>query len=165
VSHVAGTVRRYWRQRTPLGDLTVVSGDAGIIRIALPGRAVSPTEAQPERDDDIANELDEYFAGERRTFTVPVDLSDARGFRREVLETLHTEVPYGETVTYGELAEMAGRPRAARAVGTAMATCPAPIVLPCHRVVASGGIGGYGGGAQGVELKRTLLALEGVHLR
>ena len=74
--------------------------------------------------------------------------------------TVRAEVPYGETVTYGELAELAGRPGAARAVGTAMARNPVPFFVPCHRVVAAGGIGGYGGGAQGVALKRALLDLE-----
>jgi methylated-DNA-[protein]-cysteine S-methyltransferase len=81
-----------------------------------------------------------------------------------VLETLRREVPWGETVTYGELALMAGAPGAARAVGTTMATNPVPLVVPCHRVVASGGrIGGYGGGLHGVATKRTLLAREGLH--
>ena len=92
---------------------------------------------------------------------MPVDLSmvDAP-FRRAVYETLHREVSYGETVSYGELAEMARRPGAARAVGNAMSRNPVPIVVPCHRVVASGGrIGGYG--LSGVRTKRFLLALEG----
>ena len=80
-----------------------------------------------------------------------------------MLETLVREVGWGETVSYGELAEMAGRPRAARAVGTAMRSNPLPFVIPCHRVVAAGGrIGGYGGGRNAVELKRALLAREGV---
>ncbi len=155
---------RYWRQRTPLGDLTVLMGDSGIVRLALPGVTVSPLDAHPERDEDVAAQLNEYFTGRRREFTVPVDLSGSDGFRRDVLETLCRDVSYGEIVTYGELAEMAGRPRAARAVGTAMAGCPVSIVIPCHRVVAAGGVGGYGGGASGIALKRALLALEGVHL-
>ncbi len=85
-------------------------------------------------------------------------------FRRTVLETLRREVPWGETVTYGELAAMGGRPRAARAVGTAMASNPVPLVIPCHRVVASNGLGGYGGADGRPDLKRALLALEGVHV-
>jgi methylated-DNA-[protein]-cysteine S-methyltransferase len=95
---------------------------------------------------------------------MPVDLSrvDA-GFPRAVYEVLQKEVPFGETVSYGELAEMAGRPGAARAVGNAMSRNPVPIVVPCHRVVAAGGrIGGYG--SSGVSTKRFLLALEGVEL-
>jgi len=94
---------------------------------------------------------------------VPVDLGAVTSpFRRRVLETLHREVEYGETVSYGELAVMAGRPGAARAVGSAMATNPVPIVVPCHRVLAAGGrIGGYGGG---LDVKRSLLAIEGVEV-
>ena len=92
-----------------------------------------------------------------------LDLGDIDGFRRTVLETLVREVGWGETVSYGELAEMAGRPRAARAVGTAMRSNPLPFVIPCHRVVAAGGrIGGYGGGRNAVALKRRLLEREGV---
>ena len=96
--------------------------------------------------------------------TMPVDLSRIDvGFPRTVYETLQREVGWGETVSYGELAEMAGRPRAARAVGNAMSRNPVPIVVPCHRVVAAGGrIGGYG--PSGVPTKRFLLALEGVEL-
>ena len=79
------------------------------------------------------------------------------------METLAREVGWGETVTYGELADLAGRPRAARAAGSAMRDNPLPFVIPCHRVVAAGGrIGGYGGGRNAVDLKRTLLAREGV---
>jgi methylated-DNA-[protein]-cysteine S-methyltransferase len=95
---------------------------------------------------------------------MPVDLSNIdAGFPRTVYETLRREVGWGETVSYGELAEMAGRPRAARAVGNAMSRNPVPIVVPCHRVVAAGGrIGGYG--PSGVPTKRFLLALESVEL-
>jgi methylated-DNA-[protein]-cysteine S-methyltransferase len=90
-------------------------------------------------------------------------LEGVSGFRRTVLETLANEVPWGETVSYGELASMAGRPRAARAAGSAMRNNPLPFVIPCHRVLAAGGkIGGYGGGANAIELKRALLAREGV---
>jgi methylated-DNA-[protein]-cysteine S-methyltransferase len=96
---------------------------------------------------------------------MPVDISAIDpGFPRAVYEVLHRDVPYGETVSYGELAEMAGKPGAARAVGNAMSRNPVPIVVPCHRVVAAGGrIGGYG--PSGVGTKRFLLALEGVQLR
>jgi len=153
--------RRYWEQDTPIGTITVVVGDAGLCRLGLPGAHVDVDDAHPERDDEVATELDEYFTGYRSSFTMPVDLSEVGGeFAREVLGTLHDEVSFGETVTYGELAAMAGRPKAARAVGSAMANNPVPIVVPCHRVLASGGsLGGYGGG---LETKKTLLALEGV---
>jgi methylated-DNA-[protein]-cysteine S-methyltransferase len=147
-----------------LGDLTVVVGEAGIVQLTLPATpGLAPLATHPDRDARIADELDEYFAGARRVFTTPVDLSALHGFRRHVLETLCRDVPWGETVSYGELAAMAGAPRAARAVGTTMAQCPISVVVPCHRVVAAGSrLGGYGGG--GLDIKRALLALEGVHL-
>jgi methylated-DNA-[protein]-cysteine S-methyltransferase len=156
--------RRWWRQTTSIGELTVVTGPRGVVRIDLPARGVEEPDAEPAVDEAVAAELDEWFAGTRRTFDVTADLDGAGiapGFRRTVLETVRDQVPFGETVTYGELAILAGRPGAARAVGTAMARNPIPLLLPCHRVVASNGIGGYGGGREGIEMKRTLLALEG----
>jgi methylated-DNA-[protein]-cysteine S-methyltransferase len=158
---------RYWSQPTPIGEITVVVGDAGVCAVSLPGGAPEPAAgARAEHDDAVALQLDEYFEGNRRAFDLPVDLSSVSApFRLEVLQTLQREVPWGETVTYGELAAMAGRPRAARAVGTAMAHNPVPLFVPCHRVVASGGIGGYGRSPQAVPMKRTLLALEGIHVR
>jgi methylated-DNA-[protein]-cysteine S-methyltransferase len=151
---------RWWRQDSPVGELVVEAGPAGVRRIVIDG--VTPADGEPERDDEIAWELDEYFSGQRRRFTVPVELGAVASlFRRRVLETLRDHVGYGETVAYGELAVMAGRPGAARAVGSAMATNPVPILIPCHRVVAAGGIGGYG---SGLDRKRTLLALEGVEM-
>jgi len=128
---------------------------------ASPG--LTPLAEPPERDESVADEIDEYFAGQRRRFTARSGLSGVGEFRERVLRTLARDVPWGETVTYGELADMAGAPRAARAVGTAMARNPVPILIPCHRVVAARGIGGYG--LAGVPMKRALLALEGVHVR
>jgi methylated-DNA-[protein]-cysteine S-methyltransferase len=153
----------WWRQESPIGTLTVLASDRGVQRIEL-GPTPFDIDAVEGCDDEVALELDEYFTGRRRRFTMPVDLSriDA-GFPRTVYETLRRDVGWGETVSYGELAEMAGRPRAARAVGNAMSRNPVPIVVPCHRVVATGGrIGGYG--PSGVPTKRFLLALEGVEL-
>jgi methylated-DNA-[protein]-cysteine S-methyltransferase len=159
----------WWRQESPIGRLTVLAGERGVQRIEF---GTNGFDAEVEVaggaaeacDDEVAVELDEYFAGRRRRFTMPVDLSpmDA-GFPRAVYEVLLRDVAFGETVSYGELAEMAGRPGAARAVGNAMSRNPVPIVVPCHRVVAAGGrIGGYG--PSGVGTKRFLLALEGVDL-
>lgn len=161
------TVRRWWRQRTPIGELVVVVGPRGVTRIELPfeGSPRDPdVDGMPERDDDVAAALDGWFAGTQRHLEVDVDLTAVpSAFRRTVLETLRREVPWGETVTYGELATMAGAPGAARAVGTTMARNPVPLVVPCHRVIASGGrIGGYGGGLHGVATKRALLAREGL---
>jgi len=107
--------------------------------------------------DQVRRELDEYFAGRRRAFDLPLDLRVAP-FQEAVLRAL-ARVPYGRTETYGGLAAQVGRPKAARAVGTAMNRNPVPIVLPCHRVVgADGSLVGYGGG---LEVKRALLELEG----
>lgn len=104
-------------------------------------------------------ELEEYFAGRRRSFAVPLDLSGQAPFTGRVLEALRA-VPFGATLTYGELALRAGNPRAARAAGSAMAVNPLPIVIPCHRVIAAGGrLGGYSGGG-GVRTKEWLLAFE-----
>ncbi|AXK32973.1 methylated-DNA--[protein]-cysteine S-methyltransferase [Streptomyces armeniacus] len=109
---------------------------------------------------EAAEQLDAYFAGTLRTFTLPLDWSLTGGFNERVLRELATGVRYGATVGYQDLADRVGEPGAARAVGVAMAANPLPVVVPCHRVVESGGgIGGFGGG---LETKRTLLALEGV---
>ena len=161
------------RLDSPIGRLLVVSGPAGVCRIgfeeepedaALAGVAArlgprivaSDAELLPVREA-----LSAYLEGgdARPLASVPVDLAMvASPFRREVLETLRREVGPGATTSYGVLAERSGRPRAARAVGTTMATNPVPIVVPCHRVLPSTGrLGAYGGGA---ERKRALLALE-----
>lgn len=121
-----------------------------------PGTAVGPYAhlATAER------ELTEYFVGTRRTFTVPLDWSLTGGFHERVLRELAVGVAYGATAGYQDLADRVGEPSAARAVGVAMGANPLPVVVPCHRVVASGGgLGGFGGG---LETKRELLALEGV---
>jgi methylated-DNA-[protein]-cysteine S-methyltransferase len=155
---------------SPIGSLFVAATNAGVVRIGLAtepedelldelAEEISPRVlSAPRRVDRARRELDEYFAGARRDFDVPLDWSLARAFRREVLEEL-VKVPYGETTTYAELAADAGRPRAVRAAGTALATNPIPIIVPCHRVLRSdGSVGGYRGGA---DVKRKLLALEG----
>lgn len=153
---------RAWRQPSPYGELTVVLTDAGVHEISLPGDE-QPEISVTEADRAVARQLDEWFAGRRHEFDLPLDLFEIDGFRRTVLETLVQEVPWGEVVSYGELAGLAGRPRAARAVGSAMRNNPIPFVIPCHRVVAAGHrIGGYGGGRNAVALKRELLAREGV---
>jgi methylated-DNA-[protein]-cysteine S-methyltransferase len=154
---------------SPHGPLLVAATPAGIVRLAfaLEGHdavlerlaaEISPRVlTAPRRLDDVARQLDEYFAGRRRAFEVPVDLRLAKGFRRQVLDHLR-EVPYGRTATYTALAAAAGSPRAVRAVGSACATNPVPIVVPCHRVVRTDGtIGQYLGGT---EVKRALLAME-----
>lgn len=111
------------------------------------------------RFDTARRQLDEYFAGKRRCFDLPL-APMGTVFQRRVWRAL-TDIPFGETITYGELARRVGRPRAARAVGAANGANPIAIIIPCHRVVAASDIGGYAGG---LEIKRRLLALEGVFI-
>ncbi len=154
---------------SPVGRLLLAATPQGLVRVAfetedaddvlaeLAGQVSPRVLRAPARLDAVARELDEYFAGRRRGFDVPVDLQLARGYRRQVLERL-AEVPYARTVSYAELAARTASPRAVRAVGTACALNPVPLVVPCHRVVRSDGApGAYRGGP---ELKRRLLALE-----
>ena len=153
---------RAWRQPSPFGEVTVVVGEHGVREISLPGDD-QPDVELGRADAEIKRELDDWFKGRRNAFDLALDLDGTFGFRRSVLETLVKEVGWGETVSYGELAAMAGRPRAARAAGSAMRNNPIPFVIPCHRVIAAGGkIGGYGGGRNAIALKRELLAREGV---
>jgi methylated-DNA-[protein]-cysteine S-methyltransferase len=154
---------------SPLGSLLLAATPVGLVRLAFEGEDhaavlaaiaadVSPRVLQvPSRLDAAARQLDEYFTGQRHAFEVPVDLQLARGFRRAVLVHLQ-EIPYGRTESYAAVARAAGSPNAVRAAGSACATNPVPLVVPCHRVVRSdGSIGQYRGG---VEAKRRLLALE-----
>jgi methylated-DNA-[protein]-cysteine S-methyltransferase len=116
----------------------------------------------PARTDDARRQLDEYFAGSRRRFELRTDRALIHGFARAVL-TQTARIPYGSYLTYGEVAAEAGNPRAHRAAGSALARNPIPIVIPCHRVLRSGGvIGNYGGGP---EMKERLLHLEGANVR
>lgn len=157
---------------TPVGPLTLAATDMGVVQIAFGDDEqaleklaveVSPRVLRlPARLDDVRRQLDEYFAGRRRAFDLPLDRRLSHGYRRRVLDTLAAEVGYGQIATYKELAERTGNPRASRAVGTAMATNPIPIVVPCHRVLRTGGaLGGYGGG---LDTKAWLLQLEGATL-
>jgi methylated-DNA-[protein]-cysteine S-methyltransferase len=129
-------------------------------RLERLARDVSPRVLEaPARLDPVRRQLDEYFAGRRRRFEVPIDWSRLRGYAREVLRRT-AEIPYGQASSYAEIAARAGSPRGWRAAGNALGANPMPIVVPCHRVLASsGGIGGYTGG---LDRKRFLLALEGV---
>ena len=169
---MAAVATTTWVQDSPFGPISISLGPNGITRVELPtldrdllapgGGKRDPTNKKSRREAAIGRQFDEYFSGERGAFDVPVELPESlSAFQRMVLTTLADEVAYGETVSYGELAEMVGRPGAARAVGTTMARNPVPFLIPCHRVVAANGIGGYGGGAGGgVDLKRALLRLE-----
>ena len=149
----------------PFGPMVLTATAAGVCELwfGVEGR-VDDHDVSTGAQANLARaerELRQYFAGERTTFTVPLDRAARRGFRGEVLDALEG-VGFGETVTYGELAARSGRPRAARAVGTAMATNPIAIIVPCHRVLPSaGGVGSYAGTP---AVKQFLLRLEGVEL-
>jgi methylated-DNA-[protein]-cysteine S-methyltransferase len=162
----------FTRLSSPIGRLLVVQGPEGLVRIAFPEEAEDHVLAEVAgalgpnvigSDRELAGERDalsEYLEGDALTLALPVDLRLAHApFRRDVLETLHREVGRGDVITYGALAARSGHPRAARAVGTACARNPVPIVVPCHRVLpSSGGVGNYGGGP---ARKVALLELEG----
>ena len=138
---------------TPIGALTVLANDVGICRVwfgDLDENVVGTSVADAHLAVALA-QLNEYFDGERTTFNVAIDRSARSGFRGEVLNALEG-VSFGQTITYGDLAERAGRPKAARAVGSAMATNPIAIIVPCHRVLpSSGGVGQFGGGVRAKE--------------
>jgi methylated-DNA-[protein]-cysteine S-methyltransferase len=161
----------YAVEPSPLGNLLVAVTPRGIIRIAYGAderldqtldelaRRVSPRVIEaPGALDEVRRELDEYFAGRRRAFDVPVDWRLHDGFGRRVLQAT-ARIPYGRLLTYTEVAAKAGSPRGSRAAGNALGSNRIPIVVPCHRVVRAGGaLGGYTGG---VDKKEYLLELEG----
>ncbi|CCI51507.1 methylated-DNA--[protein]-cysteine S-methyltransferase [Nostocoides jenkinsii] len=153
---------------SPVGQLLLARTPAGLVRVAFPAdhehvlttlaERISPRILlSPKALDEMAAELDAYFAGRRTAFSVPLDRQLSHGFLGQVQHAL-SDIPFGTTVSYGQLADRAGNPRAVRAVGTACATNPLPIVVPCHRVLRSDGtLGGYVGG---IDAKRLLLDLE-----
>ncbi|MGH3530406.1 MAG: methylated-DNA--[protein]-cysteine S-methyltransferase [Mycobacterium sp.] len=157
---------------SPVGSLLIAATPAGLVRVAfsseghdavlqnLSDHISSRLLRAPARLDAVARQLDEYFSGRRHTFDVPLDWQLCTGFRRTVLGHLAVDVNYGTTASYGTLARLSGSPKAVRAVGTACATNPIPVVVPCHRVIrADGAMGGYRGGH---AAKRALLDLERV---
>jgi methylated-DNA-[protein]-cysteine S-methyltransferase len=157
---------------SPVGRLFLATGEDGRVRrVTFRTNAASfvddllasgwlPIEDR-RRNNALAGQLDEFFAGRRQRFDLAVDLTPLRPFHRAVLEAC-ARVPFGGWDTYGGLAAEIGSPGAARAVGNALGANPVPLVVPCHRILAAGGrIGGYGGGT---AMKRQLLALEGVYL-
>ncbi|MDX3381800.1 methylated-DNA--[protein]-cysteine S-methyltransferase [Streptomyces niveiscabiei] len=159
---------------TPLGELRLAATDDALVycgfqdraavreRILRAGLRETPagawTRAQTELFEEAGRQIDAYLTGARREFELPVDLVLATPFCAETVRALHSVVPYGSTATYGELARALSRPRAARAVGTALGANPLCVLLPCHRIVASSGRSeGYAGGP---AAKRYLLRLE-----
>ena len=156
---------------TPLGTIVVGATRDGLVRIGLPSEdsddvlqqlaeRVSPRVLRASRDSLVQTrrQLDEYFGHERRLFEIPLDWRLTTGFRRDVLRATE-QIPYGQTASYRDVATRAGSPNAVRAAGSALATNPLPIVVPCHRVLRTGGgLGQYRGGP---EVKAQLLTLEG----
>ena len=153
-----------------VGPLLLAATPRGLVRVAFSNEdydlvlqnlseRISPRMLEaPARLDPVVRQLDEYFVGRRRSFDVGLDWSLSQGFRRTVLEHLNTGIAYGNTASYAALARLSGSPKAVRAVGTACATNPIPIVVPCHRVIRSdGAVGAYRGGP---AAKRALLDLE-----
>ncbi len=154
---------------SPLGPLLVATTAAGLVRLAFESEGhdtvledlavkVSPRILRSgRRTDTVAVQLDEYFTGRRRRFDLDIDLQLVSGFRHTVISEL-SSIAYGETASYATVAQRAGNPRAVRAVGSACAHNPVPVVVPCHRVVRSDGtIGNYRGG---IDAKDTLLTME-----
>ena len=154
---------------SPIGPLVGAVTERGVVLLAFGRESLEPSLQElsagvsprileaPARLDPLRRELDEYFEARRTTFDLPVDLRLVRCFRRKVLDAT-ARIPYGQVATYREVAGRAGNPGAARAAGTALALNPVPIIVPCHRVLRTGGaLGGYGGG---LHRKRFLLDLE-----
>jgi methylated-DNA-[protein]-cysteine S-methyltransferase len=157
---------------TPVGPVSVGASTAGIakVRYGAPPPGAEDDTAGRELAEEARRQLTEYFTRRRREFDLPLDWSSTAGSQRDVLRILADSVAYGETVRYGQLADRAGLTATAdpvhadtipaRAVGQIMGSNPIPVIVPCHRVLASDGLGGYSGGA-GIEVKRWLLILEG----
>jgi len=159
---------------TPVGDLIVAVSEHGVIalrfgdadgafRLNLQDKFGVRVRRDPEKVAGVLEQLTEYFEGSRSQFDLNFDLDTLTPFQKEVLEALQ-QVPKGSYVTYRELAERVGKPKASRAVGQALGRNPIPILIPCHRVIATdGSLGGYSG-AGGVATKRELLEFEGAGL-
>jgi methylated-DNA-[protein]-cysteine S-methyltransferase len=155
----------------PFGDVFLARTEKGVCRISfrqsedallsdLERRSLLP-EMAPGKLDRERRELAEYFRGKRREFEMPVDLRWGTDFQRRVLRATR-RIPFGEAARYADIAREIDRPKAQRAVGNALGSNPVPIVIPCHRVIASGGgIGGYTGG---LDIKRTLMRIEGLEV-
>jgi methylated-DNA-[protein]-cysteine S-methyltransferase len=161
----------YTTADSPFGSLLLATTPRGLVRVGLPNQdadqllvdlaeRVSPRVLEaPARLDEARRELDLYFDGKLEHFDLPLDWQLSKDFRRRVLRAIY-RIPYGQTRSYTEMATSAGNERAVRAAGTACGSNPIPLVVPCHRVLRTGGaLGGYGGG---LPMKESLLKLEGI---
>ncbi len=161
----------YTTADSPFGTLLLATTPKGLVRVGLPNQdadellvdlatRVSPRVLEaPARLDEARRELDLYFEGKLTDFDLPLDWQLSKDFRRKVLRAI-ARIPYGQTRNYTQMATSAGNERAVRAAGTACGTNPIPLVVPCHRVLRTGGaLGGYGGG---LPMKEELLRLEGI---
>lgn len=145
---------------TKLGPVRVDWSPLGLREIQL-GQTAPVSDTRPRELDAFVEQLKDYFAGKKVRFNVKLDLEQLPPFHEKVLKAC-ADIPYGKTKSYGDLAFEVGNPKAARAVGQAMRNNPIPLVIPCHRVLASGGgLGGFAGGTDGgLNWKRYLLELE-----
>jgi methylated-DNA-[protein]-cysteine S-methyltransferase len=154
---------KYTTFQTAFGHVTITATERGLARVSMTAAGRKPMHEDWVEDRralaSIANQLKAYFAGKPVNFHIDLDLSEVTPFQRRVLEAC-AQIPYGQVTTYGELARRIGRPKAARAVGHAMARNPIPIVIPCHRVIASDGSMCGFSAEQGIALKRRLLEME-----
>jgi methylated-DNA-[protein]-cysteine S-methyltransferase len=160
---------------SPFGSLLIATTGRGLVKVSFPtvydtdetleelATRISPRVLEaPGRLDDVRRQLDRYFEGELHEFDLPLDWRLTDGFRKRAQQAI-SRIPYGRTRSYTEIARSAGNERAVRAAGTACGANPIPIVVPCHRVLRSGGaLGGYGGG---LPMKEALLRLEGIEVR
>ncbi len=141
---------------TLIGMVSIVSDGRAVKAVYLPtSNLPAIAEGTYPLIEEAAGEIEEYLSGSRKEFTVPV-APEGTDFQKDVWDAMQ-DIPYGSTATYGEIAKEIGRPGAARAVGMACGANPIPVIIPCHRVVASDGIGGYSGG---LAIKRKLLNIE-----
>ncbi len=159
---------------SPFGPLLVATTPRGLVKISFPvvydpeetleelATRISPRVLEaPAKLDEVRRQLDQYFEGRLHEFELPLDWQLSKGFRRRALRAID-RIPYGKTRSYTQIAASAGNERAVRAAGTACGSNPIPIVVPCHRVLRSGGgLGGYGGG---LPMKEALLRMEGVEI-
>lgn len=156
------------RYITSLGPGAVAVTERGVCRVWLPGDDLSDVDRIASGESELARkaakQLEQYFQGCLQQFDLPIDISELTPFRQQVL-ALTMQIPYGTVITYGQLAKKVGSPKAARAVGGALGANPIPIIIPCHRVLAStGALTGFSG-AGGILMKENLLSLEGVDFR